>query len=150
MGTSKVQLFFSFVMDIFDSSITPKKKKKKKKTKLWIVTKYICCSLLVWAGYIGYKTRPWGQGHETKWGSYWEHVGNPIGTSWEQIENNKISKPPAPSPRMKKTWLPEVWNYGCTFTRPLSPGKYDKFNSSIPLKILLLGAWDGKLCFLYI
>jgi hypothetical protein len=32
----------------------------------------------------------------------------------------------------------------------LSPGKYDKFNSSIPLKILLLGAWDGKLCFLYI
>jgi hypothetical protein len=58
----------------------------------------------------------------------------------EHVENNKSPKPPPPFPRMKKTWLPEVWNYGCIFTMASSPGKYDKFNSSIPLKILLLGA----------
>jgi hypothetical protein len=88
-------------MDILDSTIG-----KKKKNKLWTVTKCICCSLLLWAGYIGYKTRPWGQGYEIKWGSYWEHVeehiGNVLRTQLElhgnTLRTTKIQNPHHPPP----------------------------------------------------
>jgi hypothetical protein len=84
---------------------------------LWTVTKCICCSLLLWAGYIGYKTRPWGQGYEIKWGRYWEHVkehiGNVLRTQLElhgnTLRTTKIQNPHHPPPEWKK---PGYLRYG--------------------------------------